>query len=195
MFKAIASSVVITVVVASSAFGSLLQDQIGQIGLTNTVDLLHGSQNASSLQNLVVSNSQSTGGTCGSSLQQSMLSSLGQVGNAVGNCALVGLCQDLGIASTQSQEVADGCGAKAQVQNLGLGAVQTLAKSDGEGSADAVHTIVLNGGQTANNAAGSLEESQTILGMQTSNITGQAGATGVLNSVMNVSTAQTQIAQ
>jgi hypothetical protein len=194
MSKVIASSIVVALVVASSSFATLVQDQISQIGLGNAIDLLHGDQAASSLQNLVVSNSQGTTGTCSSSVEQNLLSSLGQSANAVGSCALVGVIQDLDIAGVQSQEVGDGCDPKAQVQSLGLGASQTLAKSDGAGSGDALHTIVLNAGQTANNAAGSLTESQTILGMQTSTINGAAGATGVVSSVMNVTTAQTQAA-
>jgi hypothetical protein len=196
MFKIIRMSVVVSLAVASVSFANLASDQITQIGLTNAIDLLHGSQNASSTQNLVVNNEQSGAGVCGGGpLSQTLFASLGQVGNTVGSCSLIGLSQDLSIAGLQSQEVAESCGPKAQVQSLGLGAQQTLAKADGEGNADALHTIVLQGGQGVSNAAGSLSEAQTIMGMQTSSITGQAGATGLVNSLMNVTTAQTQAAQ
>ncbi len=194
MCKIIGSSIVVALVIASSSFATLVQDQVSHIGLDNAIDLLHGQQNGSSLQNLVVNNSQGITGICNSSGEQNLLSSLGQSASAIGSCALVGVCQDLAIIGTQGQEVGDGCDPKAQVQNLGLGAAQTLAKSDGQGGGDALHTIVLNAGQSANNAAGTLTESQTILGMQTSTINGAAGATGIVNSVMNVTTAQTQAA-
>jgi hypothetical protein len=194
MSKVITSSVVV-LVVASSSFAGLVHDQITNIGLNNAIDLLHGSQSASSLQNLVVDNEQSAEGVCGGGPAcQSVFSALGQVGNAWGNCGLVGLSQELQIGGAQGQEIGDGVDPKAQLQTLGLGASQTLAKSDGEGGGDALHTIVLNAGQSASNAGGFLNEAQTIMGMQTSNITGQAGATGIVSSVMNVNTAQTQAA-
>lgn len=193
MCKVIAASIVVTMVIATSSFAGLTQDQLSQIGLNNNIDLLHGSQNASSLQNLVVNNNQAMTGVCGGGpIQQSLFGALGQVGNTWGNCALVGLDQKVQIAGLQSQEVGQGCDPKAQVQNLGLGATMTLAKADGEGGGDALHTIVLNAGQTATNAAGNLNEAQTIMGMQSSNITGQPGATGLVNTAMCVTGTQTQ---
>ncbi len=198
MVKATVSSIVVVLIIAASSFATtavpgLIQDQITHIGLTNGLDLLHGSQNGSSLQNLVVDNQQSAGGVCGAGpLQQSLFGALGQVGNAWGNCALIGVAQDLDITGLQSQQTGQSCDPKAQVQQLGLGATQSLAKADGEGGADALHTIVLNSGQSSTNAAGNLNEAQTIMGMQTSNITGQPGATGLINSAMCVTSNQTQ---
>jgi hypothetical protein len=193
MCKVIGSSIVVALVIASSSFAGLVEDQITTIGLNNAIDLLHGSQTASSLQNLVVDNEQCASGVCGGGpLQQSLFGSLGQVGNTWGNCALIGLTQDVDIMGLQSQQVGESCDPKAQVQSIGLGAVQTLAKADGAGGGDALHTIVLNSGQSANNAAGNLNEAQTIMGMQTSNITGEPGATGIVNSALCVTTNQTQ---
>jgi hypothetical protein len=193
MRNVIRMSVVVSLVVVSSSFANLAQDQLSNIGLTNGIDLLHGSQTASSLQNLVVNNQQSTSGVCGGGpLSQTLFSSLGQSGNAFGNCALVGVDQALNIAGNQSQQVGNGCNPKAQVQQIGLGALQTLAKSDGQGGGDALHTIVLQGGQTSTNAAGVLDEAQTIMGMQTSSINGQPGATGLVSSHMLVTTNQSQ---
>jgi hypothetical protein len=194
MVKIIGTSVVVALLVASNSFANLIHNQGTGIGLTNVIELLHGDQSASSTQNLVVSNDQSATGVCGASAAQSLFNSLGQVGNAWGECALVGLTQDIGITGNQSQDLGDACDPKAQVQSLGLEACQALSKSDGAGGGDAVHTIVLTAGQSGTNAAGSLNESQNILGMQTSNITGHAGATGVVSSVMDVCTSQTQAA-
>ncbi len=194
MGKVIVSSIVVVLVVASSSFAGLVQDQITQIGLTNGIDLLHGSQNASSLQNLVVNNQQAGSGIHESGTQQSLFSALGQVGNTWGNCALVGLNQELDIAGLQSQEIGQGVEPKAQLQHLGLGAVQTLAKADGEGGADALHTIVVTGGQNSANAAGNLNQAQTLMCMQTSNLSGAPGATGLVSSVMQVTGNQTQAA-
>jgi hypothetical protein len=188
MNKVIRSSTVGVLILASSSFAGLIHDQATAIHLTNAVDLLHGSQQASSLQNLVVNNEQNAEGTA----VQTFFGSLGQVGNTQGNCALIGLDQVLSIAGTQSQNVGDNCDPKAQLQNLSFGTGQSLAKADGEGAANAVHTIVLNAGQTADNAAGNLTEEQTVMGMQTSNLTGQTGATGLVNGTMAVTTAQTQ---
>jgi hypothetical protein len=187
MNKVTASSAVV-LLVASSCFAGLVHDQITAVGLNNAINLLHGSQQAGSLQNLVVDNEQSAEGTA----VQSLFTSLGQVGNALGNCALVGLDQELSIAGTQAQDVGDCCDPKGQLQALGVSAGQTLAKADGEGNADALHTIVLMAGQSADNAAGNLTDSQTVMGMQTPNITGAAGATGLVGTVMNVTTTQMQ---
>jgi hypothetical protein len=195
MVKVIGLSIVVALVIASSSFAGLVQDQITAIGLSNGLDLLHGDQTGSSLQNLVVNNEQSAIGVCGGGpLCQTLFSSLGQSGNAWGHCALVGVDQDVDIAGAQSQQIGNGCDPKAQVQHIGLGAIQTLAKADGEGGGDALHTIVLQGGQSATNAAGVLDEAQTIMGMQTSSISGAPGATGIVNSAMCVTTSQTQAA-
>jgi hypothetical protein len=187
MRKITASSAVV-LIVGSSCFAGLVHNQITTIGLTNAIDLLHGSQQANSLQNLVVDNKQAAEGTA----TENLFSSLGQVGNAQGNCALLGLQQKLNIAGTQGQNVGDNLDPKAQMQGLGLVATQTLAKSDGEGMGDALHTIVLSAGQTADNVGGNLTETQTLMGMQTPQISGEAGATAITNTGMSVTNSQTQ---
>jgi hypothetical protein len=94
----------------------------------------------------------------------------------------------------QAQVVGDGVAPKAQLQSLDVVAAQALGKADGMGAANALHTIVVNEGQYANNAAGTMSESATVMGMQTSTIQGQPGATGIVDSTMAVSTTQSQAA-
>jgi hypothetical protein len=195
MLKVIAASMVFVLVVGSAASADVLgqiQDQVTQIGLSNNIDLLHGSQEASSLQNLVVNNEQCATGICSAVAHEGFFASLGQVGNSCGNCALVGVAQDLVIGGTQAQQVGEGIGPKAQVQGVVLQAGQTLAKADGEGHADALHTMVLQADQSASNPAGDLHESSTTMGMQTSSISGAPGATGLVDAGMVVTTSQTQ---
>jgi hypothetical protein len=192
MRKIIGLSVVVTLVIATGSFAGLVQDLGTQIGVHNAIDLLHGSQQASSLQNLVVQNDQSASGICQAAASQSLLGAIGQVGNAQGNCALIGLVQDLQIHGAQNQEIGQGCDPKAQAQTVGMGALQTLARADGDGAGNALHTIVLNAGQNSGNAAGNLNEASSIIGMQNSSVTGSAGSTSLVNSVMNVATSQMQ---
>jgi hypothetical protein len=104
----------------------------------------------------------------------------------------VGVAQDLAIVGQQAQHVGAGFAPKAQLQGICLPAGQTLAKAGGEGHADALHTIVLEAEQSAANPAGSLRESSTLMGIQTSNICGAPGATSLVDTGMQVATAQTQ---
>jgi hypothetical protein len=194
MLKVIAASMVFVLVVGTGAFGGIIQDLHTGIEVQNAIDLLHGSQWAGSSQNLVVDNEQCATGICSAIAQESLFGAIGQVGTTTGECGLVGLAQDLQIAGTQGQEVGDGIQPKAQVQGLALLATQTLAKSDGQGAADALHTIVLNAGQTAQNPAGTLSESSTVMGMQQSYLNGAPGATAIVDTGMSVTTTQTQAA-
>jgi hypothetical protein len=71
-------------------------------------------------------------------------------------------------------------------------AEQQLIKAEGPGAGDALHQIVLREDQYAANPAGTLQESATVLGLQSSNLTGSACATGTVDSTMSVTTMQTQ---
>lgn len=93
----ITASSVIVLIVGSSCLAGLVHEQVTAIGLANAMDLLHGTQQAGSLQNLVVNNEQSTEGTA----VESLFASLGEVGNALGNCALLGVDQQLNITGIQ----------------------------------------------------------------------------------------------
>lgn len=192
MSKAITVTTVFVLLIGSVASADLIQDQLTGIGLTNAVALMNGDQHAGSMQNLVVDNAQTATGMCGSMAEEYLFAAIGQSADACGVCGLVDAVQILGIDGMQAQMVGDGVAPKAQAQSLNVVAAQALGKADGMGVADALHTIVVNEGQYASNAAGVLSESATVMGMQTSTIQGQPGATGIVDSTMAVSTTQTQ---
>ena len=194
MSKVIAASMICVLLIGSAASADLMQDQFTGIGLTNALALMHGEQHAGSLQNLVVDNSQVATGICGGLAEEYLFAAIGQSADACGVCGLVDAVQVLGIDGMQAQVVGDGVAPKAQLQSLDVVAAQALGKADGMGAANALHTIVVNEGQYANNAAGTMSESATVMGMQTSTIQGQPGATGIVDSTMAVSTTQSQAA-
>lgn len=194
MSKLIATSMVLVLLVGSGALAGLAQDQFTGIGLTNAVSLLNGDQHASSMQNLVVDNAQNATGICGGLAQEYLFAAVGQSANANGSCGLVDVIQVLGIDGLQGQIVGDGVAPKAQAQTLDMVAGQALGKAQGFGAGSALQTIVVNEAQTANNAAGVMNESATIMGMQTSSSLGQPGATNLVDSTMAVSTSQSQAA-
>lgn len=195
MLKVIAASMVFVLMIGSGAFAGLLShDQITQIGLTNNLEFLQGEQQASSLQNLVVDNSQAATGVHTSLASQHLFASIGEAASAWGQCASLEVLQGLAIGGTQMQVVEEGVGGKMQGQTLGVDAAQGMVKLNGAGYGDALHTIVVNEGQSAKNAAGYMDESATVMGMQQSSLYGEPGAAGQVNGTMTVQTVQTQSA-
>jgi hypothetical protein len=194
MSKLIAASIVLVLLVGSGALAGLVQDQFTGIGLTNVVALMNGDQYAGSMQNLVVDNAQCATGICGGLAQEYLFAAVGQSASADGYCGLVDVIQVLGIDGMQVQMVGDGVAPKAQAQTLNVVVGQALGKAQGFGAADALQTVVVNEGQTANNAAGTMTENATVMGMQTSTLMGQPGATGIVDSTMAVTTSQSQAA-
>ena len=192
MSKAIAISMVFVLLAASGALADIIQDQYTGVGLTNTLALMHGDQQAGSQQNLVVDNAQCATGPCGGLAQESLFAAIGQAGNAIGYCGLVDVIQLVGVDGIQMQSIGDGVAPKAQLQTLDVVAGQALGKGDGMGQANALHTIVVNEGQTGQNAGGVMNESATVMGMQTSTIQGQPGSTAIVDSTMAVTTSQSQ---
>jgi hypothetical protein len=192
MLKVIAASMVFVLMIGSGAFAGLLHEQITGIGLTNALEFIQGEQNASSLQNLIVDNSQCATGMCGSLASENLFASIGEAATAWGQCGAVGVLQALGISGTQMQVVDEGVGAKVQDQTLGVEVGQSISKMNGAGYGDALHTVVVNEGQSVNNAAGYMDESATIMGMQTSTLFGEPGAAGMVTGTMQVTTVQTQ---
>jgi len=194
MSKVIATSMVFVLLAGSGALAGLTQDQITGIGLTNALSLMNGDQFAGSMQSLVVDNAQCATGMCGALAEEHFFASIGQSGDADGYCGLVDVIQLVGIDGMQIQQVGDGVAPKIQGQSLDVVAAQGLGKAEGFGAANALHTIVINEGQTANNAAGVMNESATVMGMQSSTIVGQPGAIGIVDSTMAVTTCQSQAA-
>ena len=62
MFKSITVSVVVALVVGSSAWGGIIQGQDLAVGTANAIHLLQGQQDAHSAQNLLIDISQDTSG-------------------------------------------------------------------------------------------------------------------------------------
>ena len=204
MSKVIAASMVFVLVVGSGAFAQIILPDLGggisniqmtQIGALNTVQLMHGSQDAQTMQNFVINNAQCGTGICCSNAEQHFLGAIGEQASACGNCALIGVNQGIDVSGLQGQAIAEGCGPKVQLQSLALDAEQTATRADGQGGADAFHSIVLDSGQSGNNPAGHLSESSTVMGVQTSSVYGAAGSTGGVGSSMSVCTTQSQVAQ
>ena len=194
MLRATAVSMVFVLLIGSGAFASLIHEQMTGIGLTNALEFIQGEQQASSLQNLIVDNSQCATGMCGSFASENFFASIGEAANAWGTCGTVGVLQALGINGTQMQAVAEGVGPKVQGQSLGVEVGQSISMMNGAGYGDALHTVVVNEGQSANNAAGYMDESATVMGMQTSTLVGEPGAAGMVTGTMTVQTVQTQSA-
>ena len=193
MLKVIAASMVFVLMIGSGAFAGMLDHtQLTQIGTTNVLEFLQGEQQASSLQNLVVDNSQCATGMCNSLASENFFASIGEAASAWGQCGTVQVLQGLNIGGTQMQLVEEGVGGKVQGQALGVDAAQGIMKMNGAGYGDALHTIVVNEGQSANNAAGYMDESATVMGMQQSSLYGEPGAAGEVSGTMTVSTTQTQ---
>ncbi len=196
MLKVVAVSVAVVLMIGSSAFGDVLgaigQMQNTNVGLANTVQLLQGHQAADAIQNLAVCNDQSSTRACGAMAGQTFLANLAEIGHASGDCAIVGVLQGLTAVGMQAQAIGDCCDPKSQGQSLALAAEQSLLKSEGPGAGSALHQIVLREDQGAQNPAGGMQESSAILGLQSSNLTGSACATGAVQSEMAVTTVQTQ---
>jgi hypothetical protein len=196
MSKLVTLSVVVVLLTATGTFaqalGAIDHIQDSFVGLNNQIDLQHGHQNAASQQNLCVDNSQAASQICGSYGNERFLGNFVQTGNAWGDCAVVGLVQQVSAVGSQAQFVGQCVGPKAQGQNLILGAVQGLAKTAGPGGGDANHVIVLQESQEAANSAGTMQESTNIVGLQDSSINGTAAATGAVSSTMDVQTTQNQ---
>jgi hypothetical protein len=197
MSKVIAVSIAVVLLVGSSAVaqsaaGAIDQLQNTTIGLGNTIQLLQGHQAADAIQNLAVCNGQSAERACGACAEQSLLANLAEIGHASGDCAIVGVLQSVTAMGTQGQVIGDCCGPKAGMQTLALDAEQELVKAEGPGAGDGLHQIVLREDQYGANPAGTLQESATVLGLQSSNLTGSACATGTVDSAMCVTTIQTQ---
>jgi hypothetical protein len=197
MLKVVTVSVAVVLMIGSGAFGDPITGAIGQmqntnIGLANTVQLLQGHQAADAIQNLAVCNDQSATRACGAMAGQSMLANLAEIGHASGDCAVVGVLQGLTAVGMQAQAVGDCCDPKSQGQSLAMVAEQGLLKSEGPGAGSGLHQIVLREDQGASNPAGAMQETSAILGLQSSNLTGSACATGAVESEMHVTTVQTQ---
>jgi len=194
MSKIITASIICVLLIGSSAFADLLNSQLTTIGVGNAIDLLRGQQQANASQNLVVDNVQHATDICAGYASESLFAAIGQVGDAWGHSALVGLNQTVTAIGLQSQNIGEGVAPKAQLQSLDMIAGQTLGRGESAGGANGLQTIVLRENQQASNPAGIMNESTSVLGLQTANVWGEPGSTALVNSTMGVTTTQEQIA-
>jgi hypothetical protein len=198
MSKKVAISIVVVLLVGSSAFGQLTgalnQIQNTNIALGNAIQLLNGDQAAAALQNLAVQNDQFSDKAHGAYASQGLFGIFAEVGHASGECAIVGVLQDLGVLSMQAQVVGDGVGPKTEGQSLALTAEQGVVKTEGPGAGNALHQIQAVADQEGSNVAGTMTESSAILGLQNADVAGAATATGQVESTMHVTTVQSQTA-
>jgi hypothetical protein len=199
MFKVVAVFVAVVLSVGTASFGqtnpyvgAVNQIQNTNILLGNTVQLLQGTQAADAIQNLAVANDQCGTRACGAYADQSLLANLAEIGHASGDCGIVAVVQGLNAIGMQAQAIGDACEPKSQAESLTMLAEQGLLKSEGPGAGSGLHQIVLREGQAAGNPAGTMQESSAILGLQSSNLSGAACATGAVDSSMSVSTMQSQ---
>ena len=181
MSKVITASSICVLLIGSSALAALVQDQYTGIGLLNSLDVL-GQQQVSSAQHLVAENSQSGVSSRNGLAKESLFATIDQSADAGGawSQSLLGVVQELGLEGEQAQTVGIGSARKAQNQTLGLDAIQTLSKTEGKGQASALHSFAVNEDQYARNAAGRMNQSSEVTGTQTSSLSGQYGAVGVV---------------
>ncbi len=194
MSKVVILTAVVVLLGGSNALATNALDQMQNtiIGLANTITLGQGQQGADSIQNLAVANTQNAGSECYVSAHQAFIGNIAEIAHASGNCSLIAVGQGLAATGDQVQFVGDGCAPKSQAQILGLLAEQSLTRTNGSGSANALHQIVLKEDQDAANAVGSMSESSAILGLQSADLVGEAGATGTVQATMSVVTTQHQ---
>lgn len=95
VMKAVLFSLVLVLVTSFGAFGSILQDQVFNVGSANSIHLIHGIQNADSTQNLVIDLSQVGSG---SGLTVASVNVLGRT-TQFGGLGLLGSSSLLGTSS------------------------------------------------------------------------------------------------
>lgn len=118
-----------------------------------------------------------------------------QDGKICGDCGGTwGILQGALIGGGQMQLIGEGCGPKMQTQGLGVDLLQGVDKVDGTGMAGAQHSFGVVQNQTANNSAGSMQESNAVMAGQLSGILGTPGTSGTVTSALTVTTNQIQAA-
>ncbi|OHB57581.1 MAG: hypothetical protein A2173_11230 [Planctomycetes bacterium RBG_13_44_8b] len=193
MLRRFIFSMAVVMLVSCGAFAAVLNTQEFLSSVGNSIMLNNGMQSANGQNMLFVDNHQS-GMKAGLNAMaaQNQIGAFIQNGSACGECADIILLQQLQAGGMQLQNIGDCVDLKMQGQGLALSAAQGIAKTDGPGHGNAFQSIVLNQDQSGMNVAGSMNESSSIIGLQNSNIMGDACATGQVQSTMTVTTTQTQ---
>lgn len=206
MVKAIAGSIIVVLLVGSSALalGEIFQGFNFDASLAGSIALPSGPGAGSLAQNLAVNNNQAGEGV-GTAASQGLQGLLFQAGNAEGLCAGLTVDQVLVAGSIdaaipfggsgsagQIQSIAGCLGQIGQGQGVGLIGSQVLTKDLGPGNADAFNSLLLNQGQEATNTMGTASETSCLAVMQNSLLSGEAGSTGMVMTTISAGTAQMQ---
>lgn len=206
MVKAIAGSIVVVLLVGSSAFalGDIFQGFNFEADLIGSISLPAGPGTGSLAQNLLVGNDQAATGV-GTAASQGIFGMLNQVGFADGMCAGLTVDQVLMAGSIDAAVPFGGTSASGQVQSITgcLGQVgqgqgvavigtQSLAKELGPGQAGASNSVLLNQDQAADNVMGAVAEDSCLAVMQNSSLGGGPGSVGSVMTAMSAGTAQVQ---
>ena len=181
MFKVIASSVAIALLVGSSASGAITRQlQEFEIGLDHSMELSDGPGTVGDMQVGVVSNNQGAGqpgGIIGIQQQQGLAL---QVGGARGVCGRMEVDQDISGGGppmgSQEQSIGECCGEIDQEANHGFVGNQALEKDCGPGTVLGVQVVGIRHRQVAGNPGGGAGQNSTMVGMQVAGATGMGSA-------------------
>ena len=195
MVKAIASSVIVAVVIGSAALGGIEQRQTMDVGLNSTIDLPLGpNAGARASQNLLLVDIQGAGNAYGTVALQGQGILIGQSARAGGVCGGLSAIQNVDgggvLIGKQRQAISNCCAPSAEGQALGFAATQLLGKTNcAPGDVRGSQTVGAAQIQFADNPTMTMGEGAFIIGSQRGSIT---GGIGTVAQTMIVDTAQTQ---
>jgi hypothetical protein len=200
MYKRIVVFLAVALLVSSTAFavGGVEQSQSFFSSLGNpVVNLLDGGGYSTGSFNVhVVVTEDHSAVEIGVTATQHQSSNLTGSGNAFGWSTVVTVSDTLWVDALvgrgQWQNIGAGTGTQNQAQSLALGATQYLLKTAGYGVGHASNIAGLSQTQTGINANGTAIETLSISADQTTDVTGEAGATGQVTNGMSVITSQSQ---
>lgn len=209
MVKAIATSLVVVLLVGSSAFGlgEIFQGFNFDGSLISSLGLPDGPGSASLTQDVLIGDNQ-IGVGVGTSATQNMVGTLSQAADAAGMCAGLSVDQSLLAGSIDPSLALLGTpGVEGQVQTVGgclgqigqsqgVGVIGGQAVSNllgGPGAAAGDHTVDLHQDQAASNVTGQAAETSSLTGTQHSEVAGGPGSVGTVVTTMQAGTAQVQV--
>jgi hypothetical protein len=193
MLKKFVFSTVIILLVSSGAFaciGVIDQGQDFTVGLHGVVGLFHGYNNGSYFQMASVNNGQSASGVSPLHASQNQTGFFVNSGNAEARRGSV-LVKGLLEADGAQEQYVRRYGPMNQNQSLGLTSNQLL-KVRGSGEGDALNAAVMHQRQDATNAAGSMNQSSSVMVLQSSDLTGCGRSCGIVVNCVSVETNQNQ---
>lgn len=194
MLKKFLFSTAIILLVSSGTFaciGIIDQGQDFTVGLHSMVGLFHGYDSGSSFQMTAVNNGQSASGHSPLQANQDQTAFFVHSGNAEARRGSV-LVKGLLEADGAQEQYVRQYGPMNQNQSLGLTSNQFL-KVRGSGEGDALNAAVMNQRQDAVNSAGSMNQSSSVVVLQSSDLTGCGRSCGIVVNCVSVETNQNQV--